>query len=331
MLMEAIRFDYCGRLACVITEILPAKTTVANHKDVSASLTAGIMTFEVDIDVPNPAALASTLPDLVFTQLRGHLDVVREQQGSDDYRVEILQDLLGIASEMQALGYFEAFGASKPILYHTDLMPRNILVQHGTKISSVLDWDGSEALPPVLAHRPRCWLWDSADEFEETGLPDGYDEDVDLMPKDRYRNPGSGKLSEDDFRIKEYVEKQFVAKTAELGTGMTMEQYQDEAHGRGRMVSSLKHSVLVICGIFTSIKQPTHIDITHTFTTVFSNRNAGFLYRFDPSLPQKERGQLPQRKYSIRTSILHKAPDSLRHAQMDLPQDRDLQAVLRQS
>ncbi|KAK3078334.1 hypothetical protein LTS18_007775, partial [Coniosporium uncinatum] len=56
---------------------------------VSASLTAGIIAFEVDIDVPNPAALASTLPDLVFTHFRGHLDVVREQQGSDDYHVEI--------------------------------------------------------------------------------------------------------------------------------------------------------------------------------------------------------------------------------------------------
>lgn len=48
------------------------------------------------------------------------------------------------------------------VLYHTDLAPRNILIDTGSgAITGVLDWDDAESAPVEAAWQMPAWLWDN--------------------------------------------------------------------------------------------------------------------------------------------------------------------------
>ncbi|KAL8791596.1 MAG: hypothetical protein Q9195_005801 [Heterodermia aff. obscurata] len=52
------------------------------------------------------------------------------------------------------------------VLHHTDLEPRNIMVNKSSPgdkwiISGIVDWDGAVAVPRPLARMPPAWIWDS--------------------------------------------------------------------------------------------------------------------------------------------------------------------------
>ena len=73
-------------------------------------------------------------------------------------------------------------------LWHTDLFPRNIMVDVETKpkdpvITGLLDWDDAALAPRFMACQPPYWLWDTKIDDDDTGTDDD-DTSTDEEPLD---------------------------------------------------------------------------------------------------------------------------------------------------
>ncbi|EAS32050.3 uncharacterized protein CIMG_13677 [Coccidioides immitis RS] len=73
-----------------------------------------------------------------------------------------------VAEEMDARG---CFGESEMVLCHTDLSPRNIMVEAAPdgslRICGILDWDGAVFGPRVMSCAPPSWIWQWCEDGEE--------------------------------------------------------------------------------------------------------------------------------------------------------------------
>ncbi|KAJ3185199.1 hypothetical protein HDU85_001247 [Gaertneriomyces sp. JEL0708] len=94
-------------------------------------------------------------------------------------------------------------GLFSPVLQHIDLNPRNIIINDGHLVA-IIDWDGAEILPQILADWYPSWLLAEMDEDPDSGkaLQEVYDRvlldhgRIELVSKlrDRIDPLGSGDL-----------------------------------------------------------------------------------------------------------------------------------------
>ena len=257
--LESIKFSEAGRIDYVKQPLkpqsmLPYRVGFLDHPS-SGKATAGfeISGFGTGGEPRDPTRPTRFVLDMLKEQLDAWITYeIEKVPGPPEFTVKMFRRLQTVVQEMETLGFFESQvaqhgGETEPqnILYHDDLEPRNILVapisgsgQTGSsqrwKISSVVDWDDALVLPPILARKPPVWLWDFSDLDAEVNhsVPCDYDGDVDLLPTDRY-GEGSGRLSEDDRRVKSHFEESFVRKLSMQNSNIDMTVYQNEAYGRG--------------------------------------------------------------------------------------------------
>ncbi|OJJ46471.1 hypothetical protein ASPZODRAFT_142285 [Penicilliopsis zonata CBS 506.65] len=122
-----------------------------------------------------PAATDSTVPyekgpaaqtvfDTIHAILQHQKDLATAMNPSAaSFRIELYDQFLTIASEMDALGILAESGNC---LCHRDLEPRNIMA-HAQGISGILDWDSAIFAPLVMSCAPPMWLWAWNEEDEE--------------------------------------------------------------------------------------------------------------------------------------------------------------------
>ncbi|ERF68863.1 hypothetical protein EPUS_04515 [Endocarpon pusillum Z07020] len=268
---ESIKFSEAGRIDCVKgpndqQTILPNRVGLFGHQRSGETATAAeIIGFGTGGEPRVPTRPVRDLRDLLKTQLDAWItyEIESAPVPKNRFTWNLFRRLQDVMQEMEALGFFEADlpfekGMKEPrnILYHWDLEPRNILITPGFetgvikdvqrwRISAVLDWDDSLILPPILSRKPPIWLWDFSDLDAEINsfVPKDYDGDVDLLPADRY-GENSGRLSEDDRRIKTYFEANFVRALSLKNPHLDMAVYHDEAYGRGQWLRRLARFAL---------------------------------------------------------------------------------------
>ncbi|MCJ1457731.1 hypothetical protein MMC28_008100 [Mycoblastus sanguinarius] len=106
---------------------------------------------------------------------RWRQDALATNLGEVDVEVELYDDLLKVAREMDDLRLFKP---DLNCLCHLDLHPRNIMVKiepdSSLKVTAILDWDEAVIAPKFVNCQPPGWLW-------------GYDKDThvdedDLLP-----------------------------------------------------------------------------------------------------------------------------------------------------
>jgi hypothetical protein len=100
-----------------------------------------------------------------------------KQCSTDFIRSELMDQFVTMTAELDTNGWL---GNNKNSLYHPDLAPRNILVDHASdaplsKISGILDWDSAIFGPSFMSCAPPLWIWawnDYEDEDERTANDD---------------------------------------------------------------------------------------------------------------------------------------------------------------
>ncbi|KAJ5707074.1 hypothetical protein N7488_006875 [Penicillium malachiteum] len=97
-----------------------------------------------------------------FDMLRAILEPkIKKVAASDPDAVDLFEDLLAVASEMNDLGVLDE---SAYCLCHLDLEPRNVLAgptksKEPLALTGVLDWDSAIFAPVVMSCDPPIWLW----------------------------------------------------------------------------------------------------------------------------------------------------------------------------
>ncbi|KAF7508416.1 hypothetical protein GJ744_009269 [Endocarpon pusillum] len=242
--LESIKFSEAGRIDYVkqppnSQSMLPCKAGFLDYVS-SGNPTAG---FEIsgfgtggDPGEPrDPTRTTRFLLDMLKEQLDAWITYeIEKAPGPPEFTTDMFRRLQSVVQEMETLGFFESSvaqhgGEPEPqnILYHFDLEARNILV-------APIPGSGQTGLATDLGSKTACRLWKYSELYGETdnSMTCVYDGDVDLLSADRY-GEGSGRLSEDDCRIKSHFEESFVRKLSTQKSNIDMAVYQDEAYGRG--------------------------------------------------------------------------------------------------
>ncbi|KAJ5640484.1 hypothetical protein N7528_000109 [Penicillium herquei] len=86
---------------------------------------------------------------------------IEKVAASDPNAVDLFEDLLTMASEMNDLGVLDE---SAYCLCHLDLEPRNVLAgppkpTESLALTGVLDWDSAIFAPLIMSCDPPIWLW----------------------------------------------------------------------------------------------------------------------------------------------------------------------------
>jgi len=175
-----------------------------------------------------------TLRSFILARLQLHLDYARARKS--EYFENLYLRLLAVAHTLLDPNRTPSVDVvCKSVFVHTDLMARNVLVQvdgdrggdgdgdgdsgeadGGTtktgivRITGVLDWDTSEAAPPLAAYVSHNWLWDSEPDSGKTfsswnEFDRDPDEGIDVM------NPNNALIrqrfiSSIEMRIPGYIE-----------------------------------------------------------------------------------------------------------------------------
>ncbi|KAF2857554.1 hypothetical protein K470DRAFT_170367 [Piedraia hortae CBS 480.64] len=201
----------------------------------------------------SPESWTDTLFNMIASECNG-------ADTSSDYDpiLEIWERVREVFHQMCDSGHFslrhEASLSTAPsILYHWDLEPRNIIVtrtDEGYRIEKIIDWDGVQAVPPVMARRPPIWLWDTTDEMwdftigiEMESVGSDFDGDADLLDPRRY-NACKGRLSDDERLIRTRFEERLVQGLGEIYEGYNMRDYMEEAYGNGRWIRRMTRIVV---------------------------------------------------------------------------------------
>ena len=111
-------------------------------------------------DLGTSRARETTLNFFEVYITRWRQSALEKNLGKMNCDVELYDDMLKAAREMDALGLF------KPDLHclcHLDLYPRNIMVETGPgdsiRVTGILDWDDAVVAPKVVNCQPPGWLW----------------------------------------------------------------------------------------------------------------------------------------------------------------------------
>ncbi|MCJ1459796.1 hypothetical protein MMC28_010175 [Mycoblastus sanguinarius] len=130
---------------------------------------------ETFIDV-GPTRARQTTIDFFDSQFRRWRAVTLAQNcGEIDREVDLFDNMLKVAREMDGLGLFEP---ALNCLCHIDLHARNIMVQirpdSTLEVTAILDWDEAIFAPKFVNCEPPWWLWDwdsnSNHHIDEKGL-----------------------------------------------------------------------------------------------------------------------------------------------------------------
>lgn len=103
-----------------------------------------------------------------------------------EYMLDIYQPCLGMIQDMVAMRLFETQGTAEFSLWHTDLWPRNIMVDFTSSpvITGILDWDAPVFAPRFFVSTPPRWLWQEDHEQEHSDIMTSL-LDSDTEPLDR--------------------------------------------------------------------------------------------------------------------------------------------------
>ena len=167
--VEAIRFPTAGTFTAP-----PA--SMVNGPYAAGEPTITIFNEGDEEFVKEPRCVQDRAGPDIKTLLRSHIDglILKEQKAdSPELTVPPLEFLSVMVDELDHEGGFK--GQPYPIvLHHWDLEPRNLMVARiggQWKITGVIDWDDTVAIPRPLARKPPSWIWDF--DFEEfTGYLD---------------------------------------------------------------------------------------------------------------------------------------------------------------
>lgn len=147
--------------------------------------------------------------------------------------------LLRICEHMKQNDHFQEVNQHvfKPILYHWDLEPRNILVRRiegRWQILSIVDWDDARSSPSILCRRPPAWLWDPTYLDRSWIKPNGFQGDIDAFPPEMYSN-----IDKNAQIVKKHFETLFIEKVMSIEGRRSAEAYQEEAYGAGKWLRRL--------------------------------------------------------------------------------------------
>lgn len=247
--MERIQFTKTGILAATKQPAPPPK--LCNIDDMQwNTLASEVQGFTANTDGDKGLCQSSTTTaTFLFEQLDAYREGSRHlTDGGAKFR--LYERVRRILSEIKEFGLFWFAMSASPspsILYHWDLEPRNILVRKTDnlrgihwEIDTIIDWDQPQVVPPVLTRRPPIWLWDFTDITENSSVPKDCGDDVDYLPPNRY-DASSGRLSEDDRRIREHFETSFVQGLQEVYPGYNRDDYSEEAYGVGRVIRKVAY------------------------------------------------------------------------------------------
>ncbi|EPE04828.1 hypothetical protein F503_06377 [Ophiostoma piceae UAMH 11346] len=135
--------------------------------------------------VLNAAPAEATPAALLMSMLAAQKAACLETHPTETVLPEILDQLSGVASDLERTGWLVAGDDHYYTLAHLDLAPRNIMADTSqTKtaaaasslsiVSAILDWDSAVCAPPFVACAPHPWIWaewDSDREDEPRVLP----------------------------------------------------------------------------------------------------------------------------------------------------------------
>lgn len=138
-----------------------------------------------------------------------------------------------IFQDMQDVGFFDddkPGAMSHASLYHPDLQMGNLFVKRDPEtnklqLAGVIDWDGAEARPRILTRQPPIFLWAPEGVFEDEGLLEHWDEDVEHLPKKYWAD-----MSAQDREFKRTFDEYVLP---------VVDGYEDDAYGRGFWVRRL--------------------------------------------------------------------------------------------
>ena len=256
--LESIRFQTAGRLVYMDAPGQPNSTRLdrSAFMEYDARVT-GSQLHVTGFNAGSGDEKITTQPltslyDIISDQFDAWL--TEEWQKPDDNHSLVARTIGGlrvISWEMKQIGFFDEETHSKAnVLYHWDLLPRNVLVERvpdaeGSgltqrwRISSVLDWDDVLSVPVILTRKPPMWLWTFSEEPDLDFMPSDFlDDDFDLLPSDRYTEE-SGRLVGDDVQVKQYFEEQMLKSLSLANPSINIAAYNDEAYGKGQWIRRL--------------------------------------------------------------------------------------------
>lgn len=113
-------------------------------------------------DVPGSETILGTLQ----IQFNRWIAEALRLDAHENLTANLMKGLLGVAHEMDQLGYFED---NNNVLCHLDLEPRNVLLSFKPQvtIAGILDWDSAVFAPIFMSCAPPLWLWGWDEEEDE--------------------------------------------------------------------------------------------------------------------------------------------------------------------
>lgn len=157
--MEKVSFPTPGRLV--------TGPGIPDRCDDFSQLSIG--TVIAPFKIVDGEVLESTLSPSVADFMGSILDTYyATSQVSEKSMVSRWERLREINQEMKSKGLLTC---QKPVLWHWDFQPRNIIVDrtpdNSWKLTAVLDWDGVLSVPRVLTREPPVWLWTLGDQTDQ--------------------------------------------------------------------------------------------------------------------------------------------------------------------
>lgn len=258
---EKVTFTSMGTLQASTSLDRPFRASYLSGHDESLMTTE---THPFDLEGEYTAAsgdISVSLADFLCELLQTHHRVCLSLDRHDSV-ADMWPRLCEISKEMLAAGFYDSTESQKlttknSILYHWDLMPRNILVrrindqyksqgdadeqatsQSRWEIAKVIDWDKVQVLPALLTRKPPVWLWDFSDDIGNASISSGYDDDADLLRPSRYAD-SSERLSDENRQIKKAFEERLTIGLKGFYDHYDADVYHEEAYGKGRWLRRL--------------------------------------------------------------------------------------------
>ncbi|EFW18743.1 hypothetical protein D8B26_005561 [Coccidioides posadasii str. Silveira] len=182
-LSHAQRCSFVRQFARVWLDLQAVISPIAGHvyiprEDLSVGFPAPLGQIKVShlrLESPGEAseAIMNTLKtqnplDMLLFQFRRWSDLHRKSAPNSRIIPNYFTKLGTVAEEMDARG---CFGESDMVLCHTDLSPRNIMVEAAPdgslRICGILDWDEAVFGPRVMSCAPPSWIWQWCEDGEE--------------------------------------------------------------------------------------------------------------------------------------------------------------------